>query len=216
LTVERQARTFAAGFQEHHMRAARPVSLDVHAVATLRYIRASMDAASSVAVPGSAGIVMGLIAFVAAGVSLVPSLQSYWLAIWLVAAPIAASAGAVLLASSASPTSLIASGAPGRKLAFGLLPCLFAGAVMTAVLWSAERTPAIPGTWLLLYGCALISASVSTTRIVAWMGSCFVAFGIAAFVVPPMLQIPLLALGFGGLHILFGILIGRGAHGRET
>jgi hypothetical protein len=46
------------------------------------------------------------------------------------------------------------------------------------------------------------------------MGARFVALGVIALVAPAPLHIPLLGLGFGGLHILFGILIGRGARGR--
>jgi hypothetical protein len=195
---------------------AKIVDLDMHAIATLRYIRASMDGAGSVAIPGSAGIAMGGIGLVAAALSLTPNLSEYWLPIWLIAAPLAAMVGALLLAKSGSLATFVATGTPGRKLALGLLPSLFAGAVMTAVLWSADRTAAIPGTWLLLYGCGLISASVSTTAIVARMGLCFTGLGVVALLSPAMLQIPLLALGFGGLHVVFGILIARGAHGHET
>jgi len=195
---------------------AKPVNLDVHAIATLRYIRASMDAAGSVAVPGSAGIVMGSVGVVATGLSLVPQLQAYWLWIWLAAAPVAVLGGGLLLARSASLRSFVIPGTPARKLALGLLPCLFAGAVMSVVLWSAGHLTALPGTWLLLYGSALVSASVSTLPIVASMGLFFVALGIAALVAPGSLHIPLLGLGFGGLHILFGFLIARGVHGRES
>lgn len=194
---------------------AKIVNLDTHAIATLRYIRASMDAAGNVAIPGSAGIAMGMIGLAAAALSLMPRLESHWLLIWLIAAPIAATAGGLLLARSGF-ASFIATGTPGRKLALGLLPGLLAGAVMTAVLWNADHAEALPGTWLLFYGCALISASASTTVIVTWMGSCFVALGILALAAPFALQIPLLALGFGGLHIVFGILIARGAHGHES
>jgi hypothetical protein len=198
------------------MPAAKTVNLDVHAIATLRYIRASMDAAGSVAIPGSAGIVLGALGCVATALSFLPPFQANWFSIWLTAAPIAATAGGLLLARSASLTSFVATGTPGRKLALGLLPSLFAGAVLTAVLWRADQMHAIPGTWLLLYGCALIAASVSTIRIVVWMGLCFAGLGVAAFFVPVQMQIALLGLGFGGLHILFGIQIARGAHGRET
>jgi hypothetical protein len=195
---------------------AKIVNLDMHAIATLRYIRASMEGAGSVAIPGSAGIAMGGIGLVAAALSWMPNLARYWLPIWLAAAPLAAVVGALLLAKSGSIATFVATGTPGRKLALGLLPSLFAGAVLTAVLWSADRTSAIPGTWLLLYGCGLISASVSTTAIVARMGACFTGLGMVALIGPAMLHIPLLAVGFGGLHILFGILIARGAHGDET
>ena len=194
------------------MPAVKTVNLDVHAIATLRYIRASMDAASSVAIPGSAGIAVGTIGAVAALLSLLPPFQAYWFSIWLAAAPIAASAGGLLLTRPSPIATFTAIGTPGRKLALGLLPCLFAGAVMTVVLWSADRAAFIPGTWLLLYGCALISASVSTMAIVLWMGLSFAVIGIAALFAPVAFHVPLLALGFGGLHILFGILIARGPH----
>lgn len=198
------------------MPTAKTVNLDMHAIATLRYIRESMEGAGSVAVPGSAGIAMGIIGLAATALSLTPGLAAHWLTIWLVAAPIAALAGGLLLMRSASVAFFIGSGTPGRKLVLGLLPSVFAGAVMTAVLFSADYTGAVPGTWLMLYGCALISASVSTRVIVGWMGACFAVLGVIALIVPSPFHIPLLGSGFGGLHILFGILIGRGAHARES
>jgi hypothetical protein len=159
---------------------------------------------------------MGVVGLMAAALSLAPPLQPYWFVSWLGAAPLAAVAGGLLLARSASLASFVATVTPGRKLALGMLPALFAGAVMTAVLWNADRASAIPGTWLLLYGCALISASACTTAIVAWMGVCFAALGLAALAAPVALHIPLLGLGFGGLHLLFGMLIARSAHGRQS
>lgn len=198
------------------MRTAKTANIDAHAMATLRYIRASMDAAARVAIPGSAGVAVGAIGCAAALISLVPQLQAHWLSIWLTAAPFAAICGGVLLSRPASLASFVASGTPGRKLALGLLPGLFAGAMMTLALCSAQLTGMLPGTWLLLYGCALISASVSTLPLVAWMGSCFAGLGIVAFLAPATLQLVLLGLGFGGLHIVFGILIGRGSNGCES
>ena len=196
------------------MPSAKTVSLDSHAMATLRYIRESMDAAGSVAVPGSAGIAMGAVGLAATALALIPKLASHWFAIWLMAAPIAALAGALLMTRSASVVSFVGTGKPGRKLLLGLTPSLFAGAVMTAVLWKANYLGAAPGIWLLMYGCALISAGLFTKVIVRWMGGCFVALGLLALASPPQLQIPLLGLGFGGMHIIFGVLIARGAHGR--
>jgi hypothetical protein len=198
------------------MPTAKTVRLDSHATATLRYIRASMESAASVPIPGSAGVVMGFVGLVATVLSLLPQFEAYWLFIWLTAAPIAASVGGVLLARSAPVATFIAPGTPGRKLAYALLPCLFAGSAMTLVLSSADLLTALPGTWLLLYGCALVSASAATTAIVASMGLCFVVLGIAAFVAPIAFHVPLLGVGFGGLHILFGILIARGVHGSES
>jgi hypothetical protein len=120
------------------MPAAKTVSLDAHAVATLRYIRASMDAAGAVAIPGSAGMVMGIVGLTAAVLCFVPALRDYWFVVWLAAAPVAAGAGGLLLARPASLLTFAATGTPGRKLALCLLPSLFAGAAMTFVLWSGE------------------------------------------------------------------------------
>jgi hypothetical protein len=93
---------------------------------------------------------------------------------------------------------------------------MFGGAVLTGVLWSYGNLNAIPGTWLLLYGCALIAASVPTTRTIGIMGGLFVGLGLLAFLLPDRLQILLLGIGFGGLHVLFGFLIGRMGHGSEV
>ena len=87
---------------------------------------------------------------------------------------------------------------------------------MTVVHWSNGNTHAIPGTWLLFYGCALISASVSATRMLALMGACFVALGLLALLAPDRPQMLLLGAGFGGLHVLFGVLIGRKGHERQV
>ena len=55
------------------MQSANAVRIDSHAVATLRYIWESMDAAASVAVPGSAGIAMGAVGLLATRFAAPPS-----------------------------------------------------------------------------------------------------------------------------------------------
>jgi hypothetical protein len=74
-------------------------------------------------------------------------------------------------------------------------------------------TNVIPGMWLLLYGCAMLSASTVTTagiaRLVCIMGALFVALGSMTFALPATAHTAMLGLGFGVLHIIFGILIGR-------
>jgi hypothetical protein len=197
------------------MQSANAVRIDSHAAATLRYIRASMDAAASVAVPGSAGLAMGSVGLLAMLASSTSSLHEYWLTVWLVAAALGAGVGSVLMMRPASLRGLSLYGTPLRKFALGLFPALLGGAVMTVVHWNSGNLHAIPGTWLLLYGCALISASVAATRMIAIMGAAFVALGLLALLAPDRLQILLLGAGFGGIHVLFGFLIGRKGHERE-
>ncbi len=197
------------------MQSANAVRIDSHAVATLRYIRASMDAAASVAVPGSAGIAMGSIGLLAMVISSTSGMREYWLVTWLVSAALGGGVGFALMTRPASMRGLLLYGTPLRKFAMCLFPALFGGAVMTVLHWSSGNLHAIPGTWLLLYGCALISASVAATRIIAIMGGAFVALGLLALLLPDRAQIPMLGAGFGGLHFLFGILIGRNRHERQ-
>jgi hypothetical protein len=198
------------------LRSADTVQIDTHAVATLRYIRASMDSAAVFAVPGSAGIAMGSVGLLAALVSAAPGMHRYWFTIWLAAAVIAAAAGGMLVVRPASLRGLTLSATPMAKFALSLLPSIFGGAIMTAVLWSAGDLRAIPGTWLLLYGCALLAASVATTRTIGIMGASFIALGLLALALPEDFQNLLLGVGFGGLHVLFGFLIGRMGHGRQV
>jgi hypothetical protein len=195
---------------------AKTVTLDSHAAATLRYIRASMDAAGTLAVPGSAGVAMGTIGLFAAALASTPPLRTHWLATWLTAAVIASAVGGVIMARQSSRQGSTLLGAPARKLVLCLAPGLFAGAVMTVVEYRSGVLHAIPGTWLLMYGCGLISTSASTTRIVGMLGALFVLLALVAFMLPDSLQTVVLAIGFGALHIIFGFLIGRNSRGREA
>jgi hypothetical protein len=198
-----------------HLRSAETVQMDTHAVATLRYIRASMDSAAVFAVPGSAGIAMGSVGLLAALVSAAPGMHTHWFTIWLCSAVIAAAAGGTLVVRPSSLRGLTLSATPMARFALSLLPSIFGGAIMTAVLWSCGNVRAIPGTWLLLYGCALLAASVATTRTIGIMGGSFILLGLWALVLPENCQNLMLGVGFGGLHVLFGFLIGRMGHGRQ-
>jgi hypothetical protein len=180
-------------------------NLDSHAIATLHYIRSSMESAASVAVPGSAGIVMGAIGIGAAGLAMTPGFANHWLAVWLGAAFVAACSGTVLLLRPVSARGVSLRGTPMQKFALCLCPALIAGALMTAVLVNSGQLQLIAGTWLLLYGAALASASVPTTRMLLLMGALFGLIGLVTFFVAHPVQMLALGLGFGGLHLCFGM-----------
>jgi hypothetical protein len=188
------------------------VALDSHALGTLNYIRASIEAAGAFAVPGIAGIAMGAVGIVATVVASLPGLAAHWLAIWLVAAMAASAIGVVLVARQ-PPRGFTLYRGPARKFVLSLCPALLAGAVLTGILWQTGQTSLIPGVWLLLYGCAVLSASMMTSaammRLIAVMGGLFVAYGLVAFELPPRWHNVTLGLGFGALHLFFGILIGH-------
>jgi hypothetical protein len=199
------------------MQTNRPVPIESRALGTLSYIRASIDAANSLAVPGLAGIVMGAIGAAAALLTYVPVIGNYWLTIWLAAACVAFLLGGALVARQAGRRSGSLISGPFRKFLMCLCPALLAGALLTLVLSLADMQRLIPGTWLLLYGCAVVAASTAThsssQSIVAWMGSLFILLGGMAFLLPVSAHTVLLGAGFGGLHLISGVLIGRVNHG---
>lgn len=193
-----------------------PIPIETRALGTLAYIRRSIDSSGSMVVPGMAGVVMGCIGLAAAAAASAPRWAASWLAIWMVAGATAFLVGGALMAREAAQSGHARYLGPVRKFLLCLCPALFAGAVLTAVLCRAGLVNLLPGTWLLLYGCAVLSASTvtvpSTMRLIWIMGSLFIALGSAAFLLPPAAHTPVLGVGFGVLHIVFGLLIGRMSH----
>jgi len=195
------------------MRSNNTVALDSHALGTLNYIRASIEAAGAFAVPGTAGMAMGAVGLAAAGVASIPLLAPHWLIIWLAAATVGAGVGVVLVARHRSGVGLALYRGPARRFVLCLCPALLAGGVLTAVLCQAGEARLLPGVWLLLYGCAVLSATLMTApammRLIGIMGGLFVICGALAFEVSPRWHNLILGGGFGALHLVFGFLIGR-------
>ena len=193
-----------------------PISIETRALGTLAYIRRSIDSSASMAVPGMAGVVMGIIGLLAAILASTPRWAPHWPIIWMLAGGTAFLVGGTLMARETAQSGHARYLGPVRKFLLCLCPALFAGAVLTAVLWHAGMQNLLPGTWLLLYGCAVLAASTvtiaSTMRLLGILGALFVALGSVAFVLPAGAHTTLLGLGFGALHITFGLLVGRLDH----
>jgi hypothetical protein len=97
----------------------------------------------------------------------------------------------------------------GRKALFSLAPSVIAGGLLTIVLGRSGLAAAIPGTWLLLYGTGVITGGMFSVRAVPAMGLCFMALGALALFSPPLWTNYFMAVGFGGLHLVFGAIIVR-------
>ena len=185
-----------------------PVAVSERALDHLAFIRATMESSRSfTSVPGWGGVAMGLSALAAA--FLAHRLPELWLSIWLVDAGVAAAIGGwSLRRKAAARGEKIASGV-GRRFLLNLSPALLAAGVMTVVLLRGGRPELVPGTWLLLYGVAVVSGGAFSVRLVPAMGVGFIALGTVALLAPAAWANSLLAGGFGGLHLVFGLIIAR-------
>jgi hypothetical protein len=184
-----------------------PTALHDRAMADLRFIRETMERAGGfTALSGWGQVAIGATALLAAPIAAAQTNPAAWLAVWCVEALIALAIGgwAVARKASASGMPLLAT---GRKVALGLLPPLAAGALLTAFLFREGLFGPIPGLWLLLFGVGIAAVGTYSVRIVPAMGLCFMLLGGVALFAPPGWGNALLALGFGGVHIFFGIRI---------
>lgn len=187
-----------------------PIALHQRAIRDLRYIRATMERAGAfTAVPGWGGMGMGVLAVGAAIVASGQPDVDRWLGVWLVTAVLAIALASWTMVRKAKRAGIALLAGPGRKFALSFLPPIAAGAVLTIALYRSGTTDALPGVWMLLYGTAVATAGTFSVRIIPVMGLCFMAIGIIALFTPPAWNDALLAAGFGGLQIGFGIAIAR-------
>jgi hypothetical protein len=184
-----------------------PVGIQAQALDNLRYIRKTMEGAGSfTAVPGIGGIGTGLTALAASLLAAVQTRPEAWLAAWLAAAFLALVIGVTAARHKAGAE--VFSG-PARKFVLALLPAVFAGAALTLLFARHGLFPEIPALWLLLYGTAVVSGGAFSVRVIPIMGMCFLALGTAAVFTPPSWGNWMLAAGFGGVQIVFGVIIAR-------
>ena len=183
-------------------------ALHDRAMENLRFIRETMERAGSfTAVSGWGQVGIGLTALIAAWVAAVQTTPENWLAVWTFEGLIALGVGGWTVARKAFSAGLPLLSGPGRKVALSLAPPLVAGAMLTAVLFETGVLEPLVGMWLLLYGTGVVAAGAYSVRIVPVMGLSFMLLGTFALLAPIAWGNVLMALGFGGFHIIYGILI---------
>jgi hypothetical protein len=178
------------------------------------------------AVPGWGGVAMGATAVAAAALAAAQATVWDWLLVWTAAAHVAVVIGVwTTWAKARRGGDPLLSGA-GRKFVLGLAPPLFVGLVLTIAIYGveagasgealAEQSPLLtasrqllPGLWMLLYGAGVASAGMFSIRLIPMMGSLFMLAGVLALLAPAAWGDAFMAGAFGGLHVVFGLLIAR-------
>ena len=185
-------------------------ALHARAMADLRFIRETMESAAAFSAFSGWGLI--LIGGVATACGLVAARQPThlrWLASWVAAAGVSAVIGALSTARKTRTAQEPLIPGPARKFALSLAPAVVSGALLTGALERGERFDLLPGMWLLLYGAGLVAAGAWSVRVVPVIGTAFMVLGAVGLVLPLPWGNWLLIGGFGGLHVAFGLIVGR-------
>jgi hypothetical protein len=187
-----------------------PAPASHEALHQLQFIRQTMESATSfTAVPGWGMVMLGVTALAVAFFARSIGSQIVWVLLWLGEALLAGVISLIGMVKKTGSLEKLATSIPARKCALSLVPPLAAGAVLTVIMVDQHLFQALPGMWLMLYGVAVITGGAFSVRAVPVMGICFAIFGTAAFGLPAGWANAVMAAGFGGIHILFGLLIAR-------
>ena len=185
-------------------------SLQGRAMDNLQFIRNTIENSTHfTAVPGYGGVFMGLTAIGAAFIANGQTMIKDWLTVWLIEALLAFAIGlfAVWQKSKIANTSLVS--APAKKFAKSFLPPVICGIVITFGLWRFGHFEVMIPIWIMLYGAAIVTGGSVSVRVVPVMGWFFIALGAAVFFLPVNFGNLMMALSFGVLHIVFGLIIAR-------
>jgi hypothetical protein len=207
-----------------------PPALHDRALQDLSFIRRTMEGAASFTdVPGWGLVGVGVTALVAAATAARQPTSAGWFYVWMATAAISSGLGAATAILKMRRRVRAAGGTgggrlfnvPARKFLLSFWPAIVAGALITLAIADplapglAERLSprlvhhVLPGLWLLLYGVAITTAGAYSVRAVPLMGVGFLALGTLTLFLPMLNGDVMMALGFGGLQVGFGVHIAR-------
>lgn len=190
----------------------RPEPLPIHgqAIEDLRYIRRTMERAGAfTAISGWGLVVSGVTALGAALMAARQPTSEAWLGTWLAEALLALIVSLWASSRKARAALIPLLNGPGRMFVFAFTVPMVVGALLTVASLGGPLAGRLAAIWLLLYGAGIATGGAFSVRIVPTMGIVFVLLGAAALFSPVGWGNAYLAAGFGGLHIVFGLMIAR-------
>lgn len=196
--------------QKEEIETSEPPTLHGRAMDNLAFIRETMErSASFTAIPGYGGVLMGVTAIGAAIIAHNQVTIRGWLITWLIEAFLAFVVGMFAIWQKAKNSGDSLSSAPSRKFAYGFAPPIIAGIVLTALFYFKGLFALMPTVWLTLYGTAVVTGGANSVRIVPIVGWIFIGLGLISVFVETSYGNILMGVGFGVLHIVFGLIVAR-------
>lgn len=96
----------------------------------------------------------------------------------------------------------------GKQMFIAAAPGLGTGTLLTLYFLKHHHLSDIYPVWMLCYGIAVCAVGLFSQREVTYLGTAFLISG-AFTLLFPAFGLPMMAITFGGFHILYGILISR-------
>lgn len=182
----------------------------------LRLIRTAMERSTKHStLSGLSGILAGLIAFLACvlGQTVVQGSSVRFVLVWGATLALAATVDIVLTKRRAARVGKTALSPLGRQLSRAVAPGLLVGVAMTGFYLLHPETVGtyIYGFWMLCYASSLLAIGMFSLREVSILGWAFLAAGAITLLVPtgaPVGPRALMAVTFGGFHIIYGAWMG--------
>lgn len=185
-------------------------SLHGRALADLDFIRSTMEASTAfTAVPGRGMVLIGLLGIAGALVAARQSAPAVWLTVWLATAALAAGVALATMAFKAREAASELLVGAGRRFALAFLPPQLAAVALTVALARSGHLGLLPGTWMILYGVGLMAGGAFSVPAIPVLGGAFALAGLAALFVPAAWGDVAMALTFGLLHVIGGVVVWR-------
>jgi len=195
--------------QTDNSRPMAPTALHEKAEDNLRYIRETMERATSfTGVSGKGLLIAGTTSMLAAWFAAQQTSDLAWLSVWMAELGVAAIAtfGLTAIKARAQGGSLWSSN--GKKLLFAFFPAMTAGGLLTLASVLQGNFSWLPGIWLSIYGAAVMTGGAHSVGALPMMGALFMLLG-ALVLLAGFPGDLMLGLGMGGLHIVFGSIVWR-------
>lgn len=191
--------------------ASKPAEPNPHhkeALRNLAFVRETMENAGAfTTVPGWGMIGIGFSAICASAISINITTPELWMLVWTIEAIIALSIGLAFICHKNNALGLTMLHGIGRRFMINLALPIIAAVPVSFILWKHGLSSYMPSVWLLMYGTSIITAGSYSLLTVLVMGGCFFLLGCFGIAVSPIPKDVLMFLGFGVLHLIFGLII---------
>ena len=197
-----------------------PIAIQDRAMDNLSFIREAMERSTPfTGISGKGLILMGLIALAGGQIARMQTVRDGWIYTWLAVACLGVVTGLVATVLKMRGQDRPSVVRAARRFAFNLAPAILAGVFLTEMFYELGLNAFMPGMWLMLYGTGVVAGGALSVRVLPDMGGLMMALGAAtlfwtlwgsqSFAIPDVVGEAAMAVGFGGMHIIAGIIVYR-------